>query len=41
VFAHHAAELAKQKEFVAGLESRISDPAISTRLNAVLGLWQA
>ncbi len=41
VFAHHFSELAKRKEFVAALESDIADPAISTRLNAVRGLWQA
>ena len=41
VFAHHFSELVRNKEFVAALESRITDPVITTRLNAVRGLWQA
>jgi HEAT repeat protein len=41
VFAHHFAELAKRKEFVAALEARLADASISTRLNSVAGLWQS
>ncbi len=41
VFAHHFAELARRKEFITALETRVDDPAVSTRLNAVAGLWQA
>jgi uncharacterized ubiquitin-like protein YukD len=41
VFAHHFSELAKDKEFIAALESRAADRVLTVRLNAVRGLWQA
>jgi HEAT repeat protein len=41
VFAQHFAELARCKDFITALESHIADPDISTRLNAVRGLWQS
>ena len=41
VFAQHFSELAKCKDFIAALQARTADPDLSTRLNAVRGLWQS
>ncbi len=41
VFAHHFSELARNKDFINALESCATDPVITTRLNAIRGLWQA
>ncbi len=41
VFTHHFSELAKNKDFIAALEARTSDPVLTVRLNTIRGLWQA
>ena len=41
VFAHHFSELARHKEFIDALETRMGDEVVATRLNAVRALWQA
>jgi hypothetical protein len=41
VFAHHFAALARRNEVAQALLQRVADPALTVRLQAIKGLWQA
>ena len=40
MFAAHFSELARRSDVAAALVKVAADPAISTRMNAIKGLWQ-